>query len=56
MISKIKAEKALSNVVKKLGVSKEQALFNSTSVTLREELLLWDRASGGDFLAFEKRI
>jgi len=62
--SKTKANQALARVAKKLGISKERALLNAVklyqkqvvSSELRDELLLWDRASSEDFLAFEKRI
>lgn len=62
--SKTTANQALTAVAKKLGISKERALLNAVklyqeqvvSSELRDELLLWDRASAEDFLAFEKRI
>ena len=62
--AKTKANQALSQTAKRLGISKEQAFVNAVklyqkqvvSTELRDELLLWDRASAEDFLAFEKRI
>lgn len=62
--SKTKANHALSQVAKKLGISKERAFLNAiklyqkqfVSSELRDELLLWEKASAEDFVAFEKRI
>lgn len=61
---KTRANQALAGVAKKLGISKERALLNAVklyqkqvvSSELRNELLLWDKASAEDFLAFEKRV
>lgn len=62
--SKTKANQTLARVAKKLGISKERALLNAVKLyqkqvvsnELRNELLLWDKASAEDFLVFEKQI
>ena len=59
-----KLNKELADAAKDMGVSKEEALRDalllyrkrSTASPLRDELLLWDRASEEDFTRFEKKI
>ncbi len=59
-----KVNKELANVARDMGVSKETALRKALlfyrkhqpGPSLRDELLLWDRASTEDFAGFEQGI